>query len=65
MNRQSVTLHAHDSINLTTGVVTRSDVAPATSHLLPGLRRNDLRFLHAMIIAAPVHTPGPNCPTCA
>lgn len=25
MNRQSVTLRAHDSINLTTGVVTRSD----------------------------------------
>jgi hypothetical protein len=34
MNRQSVTLRAHDSINLTTGVVTRSDdsrFASATS----------------------------------
>jgi hypothetical protein len=63
MNRQPVTLRAHDSINLTTGVVTRSP-ATAQPHLLPGLRRNDLRHLHAAIIAAPVHTPGPDCQAC-
>lgn len=50
MNRQPVTLHAHDSINLSTGQVTRSSQSQ-TAKLVPwyplvghrdGLRANDL-----------------------
>lgn len=54
MNRQPVTLRRHDSINLTTGVVTRSDVATAKITEYPGHRegmiRNDLVTLHSLIV---------------
>ncbi len=56
MNVQPVTLRQHDSINLTTGVVTRSSqvavaTSPATlqSAIANGLRRNNLRALAVMI----------------
>lgn len=56
MNRQPVTLHAHDSVNLTTGVVTRSDRSqPQTANdrlrnrNLIGLRANYLVALQLMI----------------
>lgn len=41
----TVTLREGDSINLTTGAVTRNSVATANGHLLPGLRRNDPQSL--------------------
>lgn len=54
MNRQPVTLRRHDSINLTTGVVTRSDVATAKITEYPGHRpgmlRNDLVTFHSLIV---------------
>lgn len=50
----SVTLRNGDSINLTTGVVTRSDqqseMITYPTGLAVALRRNNLRALHLMII---------------
>lgn len=59
MNRQPVTLRQHDSINLTTGVVTRSAVATANqrtvtinvpSGVIRELHRNNLRALSVILI---------------
>lgn len=56
----AITLHANDSINLTTGVVTRRDWNPESAHhtdrityptgVSLALRRNNLRALHLAIL---------------
>jgi hypothetical protein len=60
MNRQPVTLHAHDSINLSTGVVTRSSQSQSCEHLIlvahrQGLAMNDLETLHSAIKVNALH----------
>lgn len=50
----TVTLRANDTINLTTGVVTRSDqrseIISFPTGLVAALRRNNLRALHLAIM---------------
>jgi hypothetical protein len=58
MNRQPVTLYAHDSVNLTTGVVTRS--SQSCEHLIlvahrEGLAMNDLETLFSAIKVNALH----------
>lgn len=49
----TITLHANDTINLTTGVVTRSDqrseIISFPTGMVAALRRNNLRALHLAI----------------